>query len=396
MQYFKTDNPFQLKVDMPNGAKGKLLSDKTLGVKDLFHIAGYPTTAGNPKWYMTHAIPESTSPVVQRLIDCGCQLLGKTITDELAYSLNGQNIHYGTPSNVKYPEQLPGGSSSGSAIAVANGLIDVGLGTDTGGSIRVPASYNGLFGYRPTHGLVSTKDMVSLAPSFDTVGWLTRDFDTLERVSKVLLNLRPSKELQPKYQVTVAIDLVSQAEHKSQLNDFLQRIQSFENLQLNSVSAPLDLAHLQLGAEAFRVLQAYEIWQTHGEWVTQHQPSFAKDIAERFKLSSQISENEYQQALARQKEFNQSISGLFETSDVIALPTTPGRAPLQDASAEELANYRNALMSMTCIAGLGGLPQIHLPLGLYQGRPTGISLIGKRNADAQLVGLAKQLQESVI
>ncbi len=163
------------------------LAGLRLGVKDLFHIAGLPTGAGNPDWLASHPIPEHTSPVVADLLNADASFIGKTQTDELAYSLNGLNIHYGAPQNPKAPERLPGGSSSGSAVAVAAGEIDIGLGTDTGGSIRVPASYNGLFGIRTTHGLISSEYIVPLAPLFDTVGWLTQSADLLLRVGEVLL-----------------------------------------------------------------------------------------------------------------------------------------------------------------------------------------------------------------
>src|SRR6187431_1810526 len=170
----------------PRAGSGSLVGLR-LGVKDLFHIAGLPTAAGNPDWLASHALPEQTSPVVMQLLNAGAELVGKTQTDELAYSLNGLNIHYGAPINPRSPERLPGGSSSGSAVAVAVGDIDIGLGTDTGGSIRVPASYNGLFGIRTSHGFISSEQMVPLAPLFDSVGWLTRDAKTLALVGEVLL-----------------------------------------------------------------------------------------------------------------------------------------------------------------------------------------------------------------
>ncbi|HSX85624.1 MAG TPA: amidase family protein, partial [Cellvibrio sp.] len=179
---------FAWRGQYPNPRAGSgSLAGLRLGVKDLFHIAGLATAAGNPDWLASHPLPEQTSPVVTQLLNAGAELIGKTQTDELAYSLNGLNTHYGAPANPRSPERLPGGSSSGSAVAVAASDIDIGLGTDTGGSIRVPASYNGLFGIRTSHGLISSEQMVPLAPLFDTVGWLTRDAKTLAQVGEVLL-----------------------------------------------------------------------------------------------------------------------------------------------------------------------------------------------------------------
>ena len=200
MKHFMVDNPF---LTLSNAVWSESavtdnalpLSGLRLAVKDLFHMAGLPTSAGNPTWLATHPIPTKTASSVAALLNAGANFCGKTMTDELAYSLNGQNIHYGTPSNPVTPDRLPGGSSSGSAVAVASGLADIGLGTDTGGSIRVPASYNGLFGLRPTHGVIPSDNMVALAPSFDTVGWLTKDLTTLAKIASILLKSKPPKRI---------------------------------------------------------------------------------------------------------------------------------------------------------------------------------------------------------
>src|SRR6266542_391068 len=131
-------------VHLPGAALGPL-AGLTFAAKDLLDIVGYVVCAGNPDWLRTHAPAEKTAPVVQALLEAGATLVGKTITDELAFSMSGENIHYGTPLNPAEPERIPGGSSSGSASATASRLVDFALGTDTSGSIRVPASYCGLF-----------------------------------------------------------------------------------------------------------------------------------------------------------------------------------------------------------------------------------------------------------
>src|SRR5262245_20127130 len=151
------------------------LAGLTFAAKDLFDIAGSRVCAGNPDWLRTHAPAEKTAPAVQILLGAGATLVGKTLTDELAFSMSGENIHYGTPLNPAAPDRIPGGSSSGSASATASKLVDFALGTDTSGSIRVPASYCGLFSMRPTHGRISCQGVVPLAPSFDTIGWFARD-----------------------------------------------------------------------------------------------------------------------------------------------------------------------------------------------------------------------------
>ena len=147
----------------------------SFALKDVFDVEGVTACAGNPDWLRTHRAATRTAPAVDKLLDAGASLRGLTITDELTLGLNGENFHYGTPTNPAAPDRVSGGSSCGSAAAVAGGLVDFALGTDTGGSVRVPASYCGIFGFRPTHGRVSNAGVVPLAPSFDTVGWFARD-----------------------------------------------------------------------------------------------------------------------------------------------------------------------------------------------------------------------------
>jgi len=171
------------------------LAGLRFAAKDLFDVAGHTTGAGNPSWLATHPVATRHSDVVAQLLDAGATLMGKVLTDELAYSLHGDNLHYGTPLNARYPERVTGGSSSGSAAAVTAGLVDFALGTDTGGSTRVPASYCGLWGLRTTHGLVSARGLVPLHPSFDTATWLAADGEVFERVGAVLL---PASDYTPR------------------------------------------------------------------------------------------------------------------------------------------------------------------------------------------------------
>jgi amidase len=164
------------------------LKGLSFGVKDVFDIKGYRSSAGNPDWLQSHQASKGHAPIINQLLEQGGCLKGTTHTDELMYSLNGENFHYGTPVNPRSADRIPGGSSSGSAVAVAAGLVAFALGTDTGGSIRVPSSYCGIFGFRPTHGVVDSKGVIPLAKSFDTVGWMTRDPNLLLAVGEVLIH----------------------------------------------------------------------------------------------------------------------------------------------------------------------------------------------------------------
>lgn len=361
----------------------------SLAVKDLFHISGIPTSAGNIDWLNSHPLPTETSSVVTTLLQAGVKLIGKTITDELAYSLNGINIHYGTCINYNHPDRIVGGSSSGSALAVAQGSANIGLGTDTGGSIRVPASYNGLFGIRPTHGRVATDGMVSLAPSFDTVGWMSKDLNTLEWVAKLLITSDLCPQQLALSEVAIADDLFNQVEHKQQSESWLNDIFP-SNYQLNKT---LSIETTIEAASAFRILQGAEIWKTHGEWFERQQPAMASDIKQRFEWCSRITTKEIEQALRFQKAFKNSIDDILERHPVIVLPTTPGPAPMLSGDPETMAKYRNQLLAFTATAGLCGLPQLHLPVLECDKSAVGVSIMTRRDADLSLVNLAKIIME---
>ena len=408
MKHFMVQNPFLTIGSTSSETAGNdsssanptlPLSGLRLAVKDLFHMAGLPTSAGNPTWLATHPIPTKTSSSVATLLDAGAIFCGKTITDELAYSLNGQNIHYGTPSNPVTPNRLPGGSSSGSAVAVSSDFADIGLGTDTGGSIRVPASYNGLFGLRPTHGVIPSDNMVALAPSFDTVGWLTKDLATLEKAAVVLLKSKPPKEFS---NVLIAKNLIDQVAHVKELNTQLQTWREQSRFPKES-SIVIDTKAWKT-SETFRTLQGAEIWHEHGRWINglnssdslsdaEKQSVFAPDIQLRFDWCKTISEADVAAAKQQRQRFTDWLENELEGS-ILIIPTTPGLAPLFDTADDELAAYRNQLMDITAIAGLAGLPQLHLPVCTLDGAPCGLSLVSSKGTDLALIEFAKHLMES--
>ena len=373
--------------DFPNQAAGSL-NGLRLGVKDLFHIAGIPTTAGNPDWLASHSQPaEVTAPSVAALLQAGAILLGKTLTDELAYSLEGVNKHYGTPINPQAPERIPGGSSSGSAVAVANGSIDIGLGTDTGGSIRVPASYNGIYGFRPSHGAVSCQHLIPLSPRFDTVGWLTRDLNTLKLVAEVLLS--PSSDCPLTRLVVANIEGVEPWIEARQplLQAWQERFESIAYVDLSQ--------NLSQASKAFRILQGREIWREHGQWIERQQPNFATEIGDRFRWCKRLTQSESEQAEAIAREFSDFWhADILPSNDcVLVLPTTPGAAPLLDTPPSELLPYRSRLMGLTAPAGLTRAPQISLPYLKSEQAPWGVSLLSCHGSDRALLDCAIQLDK---
>jgi len=362
------------------------LAGVRLGVKDLFHIASLPTGAGNPDWLASHPIPTHTSPSVSELLNAGAELIGKTQTDELAYSLNGLNIHYGAPANPKCPARLPGGSSSGSAVAVAAGELDIGLGTDTGGSIRVPASYNGLFGIRTTHGLLSRDHMVPLAPLFDTVGWLAASAEMLLRAGEVLL---PQTDIAWGSARHLKVAVISP--ESGLWAEAHERWLASQPALIEQYRLPISDAWFARASQCFRTLQGRDIWRTHGDWITQHKPTFAPDIQARFEWASQLTAQQQSAAEAERLELEQEVNNWFEGVDVLLMPTTPGPAPLLGATAEWMDAYRSQLMGLTAPAGLAGLPQVHLPVLMSARAFTGISLLAPKGSDLALLQLAARL-----
>lgn len=365
------------------------LSGLSLAVKDLFHMAGLPTAAGNPDWLASHPTPTTTNSTVAALLEAGAQFAGKTITDELAYSLNGKNKHYNTLVNPAAQAHIPGGSSSGSAVAVSSGQADIGLGTDTGGSIRVPASYQGLWGIRTTHGAIPCDNMVPLAPSFDTVGWMTKDIDTLSRVAQVCLAHSRQQEAYKQPSLGIAMSLFDEVAHKEACHSWLAQL---ADTHVCAALTPQQLDVKALAtADTFRILQGAEIWQQHGRWLTDQQPDIAEDIMLRFDWCKTISDAQVIEAKTQQAKVIKQIDSLFAHHDVLVIPTTPGIAPRCDADDTTLANDRNALLAFTAIAGLTGLPQLHLPLFSLHQAPCGLSLVGKKGSDLALIKLAQTL-----
>ena len=369
------------------GAPQGPLRGLTFAVKDVFDLAGHRTGNGNPVWLETHPPAARTASSVERLLAAGAQMVGKTHTDEMTYSLNGENVHYGTPTNPRAPGRIPGGSSSGSAVAVAGGLADFALGTDCGGSIRLPASYCGIFGIRPTHGLVPTDGVVDLAASFDTVGWFARDAQTLRRVGEVLL---PTTPFAPK-RLLIADDAFAFVglEVGAALAAAVGRLKA----------ALADHRHVRVYASEpaawsgiFRVLQGSEIWRRHGDWIEAHNPSFGPGIAERFRWARTIDPAEVERLRPQREAVARRMAELLGGDALLCLPTAPGIAPKLATPPDELEVFRARAFGLLSIAGLARLPQVALPLATMGGCPLGLSLIGPSGCDR---GLLDWLAETV-
>jgi len=374
-------------VEMEGASHGPLLG-LTFAVKDIYDVAGHRTGFGSPDWLRTHEAATRTAPAVQRLLDAGAHLVGKTQTDELTWSLTGENAHYGAPMNVNAPGRITGGSSSGSASAVAAGVVDFAIGSDTGGSVRLPASFCGILGMRPTHGRIPLDGVRPLAPSFDTCGWFARDAAVFERVGRTLLCDEtpappPARLLIAEDSLKVAGETVAHA-----LGPALDKIAA-----LVGMPEPVTVGDepLTRWIDYFRFLQGAEAWACHGEWITREKPALGPGVKERFAGAATVGPEDITRAGTRREEIARRMAEMLEGGTVLALPSAPGIALLRNSPPQALEELRARALPILCIAGLARLPQVSLPLADLNGCPLGLSLIAARGNDTLLLKLASRL-----
>lgn len=349
----------------------------TFAVKDLIDVAGAPTGGGNPDWLATHTRPTRSAPAVAALLAAGATLHGKTNTDELAFGLEGANAHYGTPVNPACPDRIPGGSSSGSGVAVAAGLVDVALGTDTGGSVRVPASFVGVFGFRPTHGSVSLEGVIPFSPSYDTVGWFARDIATLNFTGDALL---PKADVVPIRKLRIVRDAFAMAD--PDVSALL--LSRCESMGISDEITLFDGAPDQW-LECYRVVQCAGIWQALGPWISSTKPRFGDAIASRFAEASSITPAEIALWTPVRASLAARVRAMLGDGVGLVVPTTPRVALRKDAPPSEFGDFYQRALTITSIAGHTGLPQITVPVGNIDGCPVGLSIIGTNGHDRALL-----------
>jgi len=378
-------------VDPAEGTEAGELAGETIAVKDLFDITGFTVGAGNPA-YLREATPAtSTAPALAALLGSGASVRGIARTDEFAYSIAGDNAHYGTPPNVRVPGALPGGSSSGPATAVALGQASIGLATDTAGSIRVPASYQGLWGLRSTHGAVDRDGLLPLAPSFDTVGWLTRGPRELRAAAGASLDVAAQTGLPARFAVSAALVFAADEDVQAAFVAGLDRL-----TRVGLLPAPdlVDVGDLAEALRIFRTVQAAEAWRANGAWVTAHPGALGAAVASRFEVASRTdpaAEAEARVALAAARE---RLDAVLD-GRILLLPSASSTAPSRNANPAAVDATRTATLTMTCLAGIGGYPALSVPLFEAGGAPVGLCLVGPRHSDLALIDRGAELAAGV-
>ena len=354
----------------------------------MYAIAGERMSCGIPEWLAANAPATHNCPPVQKILDAGASIIGKTVCDEFFYSVTGINAHYGMPVNMRALGRIPGGSSAGSAAACGAGLCDFALGSDTGGSVRIPASFNGIYGLRPTHGRIEHSDVADMAPSFDVPGWFAATPGVFRNVGGVLLdNSRVTAKIE---RVVMLEDAFQQAEES--VADFLRTLLEFMSDDLPAmIHGRIAPEGFDPWREAFRIIQAYETWQSFGDFVTKHQPNMGPGIRERMAFAATVTKAQADASRIVHGKAREHIRQVAAPGTILALPTAPAIAPLADTPAADLEDFRARVMRLTCTAGMAGLPQMSIPAGTIDGCPVGLSFIGWAGGDEALLDLACKL-----
>ena len=388
------------------GAYEGPLTGLTVAVKDIFAVRGYRIGAGNPTWLKGRRREKAFAPAVGDLLRGGASLRGIAATDEFAYSIAGANLHYGTPPNGALPGSLPGGSSSGPAAAVAMGHAEVGLASDTAGSIRVPASYQGLWGLRTTHNLVPRQGMLPLSQTFDTVGWLTRDARTLERVAAWVLvtdssvadpeaDLTPDGPFPRRWTVPAEALECLEPPTRAAFEAWLAKAAATGEVDSVETVAVGDLAEHH---EVFRTVQGAEAWRNNGPWFEANPDAVGPDIADRLRVASRITPDQERAARARLAVLGDKLRNLTRES-LLVLPSTPGPAPSRTVDPATVEATRTATLRLTSLAGVGGLPALSAPFLTVPSplgpAPVGVCFVGPIERDLDLVRTVRSLEAAM-
>lgn len=370
-------------VPIANAPDGPLTGLR-FGVKDLFDVAGYPTGCGNPVKLAMSAPARRSAPAVEALLAAGAAFAGKTQTDELAWSMVGLNPYFGGTLNPRAPDRIAGGSSCGSAAAVAGGLVDIALGTDTGGSVRAPAAFCGIWGLRPTWGRIPLEGCMPLAPSFDTCGLFARSGADLLRTANLLLGG----------------DLTALVGDRPALAvDMFVRLPKASAAALGPAAASLSAGDTRIYVEApevfhdcFDTLQSREVVRSQGAWIEEDAPPLSLMVRARYDQARAVGDAAEAAAAKTRERLTAALMARLGGAAVLA-PVVHDAPPPRDASQAELTAFAAEARVLLSVAGICRLPQVVFPVTMSAGGPLALSLIGPAGSDLALIRLASRLSE---
>ncbi|HQL91972.1 MAG TPA: amidase [Anaerolineaceae bacterium] len=386
LQAFVRENHIALK-----GSGTGELNGLTFAAKDVFKIRGSTFGNGHPDWLRTHEPDDFTSSTIQRLLDNGADLVGKTVCDELCFSISGENWNYGSPLNPHDPRRFTGGSSSGSGAATSGGLVDFALGSDCLGSVRVPASYTGVFGVRPTYDRVPSDGEAEYCPSMDVFGYMASDPEVFRKVSKVILGEDPEPvKLRKLIIAKDCFDAISPqvfADLKPAIDHIGANLSSVEEREISPDG-------LDNWIKVFQQVQGYEVWRSYGGWVRKYRPILSRGPRERLAWASTITLQEYNAGLVKMHEISRYVRDMLANGEVLVMPTAASVAPLRSAPLEEINATRLQSTYLLCVSPLSGVPQMTLPMVMADDLPLGLSLLSGFNTDLALANLSADLVKS--
>ncbi|KHG21461.1 Amidase 1 -like protein [Gossypium arboreum] len=393
------------------------LQGLTFAIKDIFDVKGYVTGFGNPDWRRTHEPSDKMALVLTALLQNGAKCVGKTVMDELAFGITGENKHYGTPINPKVQSNIPGGSSSGSAVAVAAEFVDFALGTDTIGCIRIPASFCGILGFRPSHRAVSTIGLIPHSQSLDTIGWFARDPSVLHRVGHVLLKV---KAVEPKrerrlvfaddlfqlskvtkqktiYVVSKAIEKLS--DQPPQQINFSQyvasNVPSLKAFGQNSTNLQYGISALKALSSVMVSLQSYEFKTNHEEWVKNVKPRLGPQISHRVLAAINTKYENVKVLYKVGTEMRAALQSLLKDDGILVIPTIVDPPPKLNSMKDYSTEFHDRACAVLSIASMSGGCQACVPLGNDAGCPVSVSFVSYHGADKFLLDAVLDMYASL-
>lgn len=394
------------------------LTGFSFAVSDIFDVDGYVTGFGNPDWARTHKAASQTSPVVSALVEGGSTCVGKTVVDEMAFSISGENKHYDTPTNPAAPARVPGGSSSGAAVAVAANFVEFALGIDVVGDVRIPAGFCGVLGFRPSHGAVSHTGIISVASSLDAVGWFAKDPKILGLVGHVLLQLPFGVQRNPR-SVIIADDcfellktpvsritesvitsteklLGKQVLKHVNLGEYINsKVPSLKTLQSNKANGEVKPSSLKSLAYAMQLLWRHEFKNNHGEWIKSEKPILDTVVTARMHDSPDMTNTEIENIQSVRNELKSALNALLKDDAILVLPSVLHPPPKLGAKEISSEDYLIRTFSLMSLASMSGCCQVTIPMGLQDKSPVSVSFIARHGGDRFLLDTTKLMYASL-